>query len=168
MDRTREERTREERSTVDTFSLEQLESLLAKFGDSAAVNEELQSRHTLSLVLPPKDHHPRYQHQPEKNSPRKVAENEPPISQVAGRSQEERSPTPQFQVGLPSVTEDTSRCVLLRKKTLNRTLLALLISAVSTGMVLPFYLIVGTAIHERVSTSGFDFTYNEACLSVSS
>ena len=161
------DRTREESITVDTLSLEQLGNLLAKFGDSVN-GKELPSKNTFerSLVLSSKDYH----HQPEKNV-QKLAENESygrTISQVERRENgsKEESPMPQCQVEISRL--DSYLCVPLRKKALDRILLLLLISAISIGIILPFCLTVGTTIYERSSAAGIDFTYDEACDTVSS
>jgi len=139
-------RAREESITVDTFSLEQLENLLAKFGDS--VNRELPSRNTFNRSSS-KD----YRHEPEKNVHK--------LTLQGGNELKEETPMPQCQVEIPR--EDTHVCVLLRKKTFDRILLLFLISLISIGMILPFCLTIGTTIYERSSTAGFDFTYDETC-----
>ena len=133
-------RAREESITVDTFSLDQLENLLA--------NKELPSRNTFNRPSS-KD----YRHEPEKN-----------VHQLTqgGNELKEETPMPQCQVEVPR--EDTTACILLRKKTLDRILLLFLISLISIGMILPFFLTIGTTIYERSSTAGFDFTYDETCV----
>jgi len=139
-------RAREESITVDTFSLDQLENLLAKFGDS--VSKELPSRNTFN-----RPSSKGYRHEPETS-----------VHQLTqgGNELKEETPMPQCQVEVPR--EDTTACILLRKKTLDRILLLFLISLISIGMILPFCLTIGTTIYERSSTAGFDFTYDETCV----
>ena len=151
-------RAREESITVDTLSLEQLGNLLAKFGDS--VSEELQSQSTFDKSVND------CRHQPENNVLKpELTENEhlgKTISQV------ERGGNKSIAKGnIESPKEDTLVCARLRKKILDRTLLLLLISVVSIGIILPFCLVAGTTIYEKSSTVEFNFTNNTTCDSVS-
>jgi len=149
-------RNREESITVETLSLEQLGNLLAKFGESVNGGDTFDR----SLVLSSKVYHD----QPEKNVHKLAAENER-LGKMISQGRKEETPVPQCHVEIPR--ENAHVCFLLRKKTIEKALLLLLLSLISIGMILPFCLTVGTTIYERSSTAGFDFTYDETCDPVS-
>lgn len=156
------DRSREGSITVDTLSLEQLGSLLAKFSDS--VNREMPSKNPYQKSL---ERASKYCHDQPVKSTHGLSANKPQKAVEGGKNErKEETQVPQGLVEIPRQEGDARLCVLLRKKTLERALLLLLITAVSVAVILPFCLTVGANIYER-SSEGFDFIYNEACDSVS-